>query len=319
MPKTPLVPHVSFVLFPEFQMLAYVLATETLRVANKCLGQRRFTWQTRTATNASIHASNGALITPDSLEWTDTPKADLILFCAGYRPLDHLTARVRAYSSRAATKTCVIGGVDTGTVILAELGLLNGHRAVLHYEAEAAFRERWPEIAVTNQIYCLDNQRLTAAGGTATGDAILAWIARDVDAPLAEAASTSIIHGRPRSGDTPQRSFIGNDPLLMRMHHLMMENMSQPISIREICRELGQSAKQLRRRCMVAYDQTPSSYYRKIRLDVAHNMLANSLMRVSEIAIKCGFESVSSFSRACRTQFGCPPSQIRAQNSRTRQ
>ena len=310
--------NVSFVLFPEFQMLAYVLATETLRLANKCAGREVFHWQTRTATNGPIHASNGALIAPDTLSWTNAPKADLVLFCAGYHPLDHLTSRVRAYAWRAATENGVIGGVDTGPVIFAELGLLDGRRTVLHYEAEAAFRERWPDIEVVDQIFCLDGRRLTAAGGTATGDALLAWIARDVDENLAEAASTGMIHGRPRSGDTSQRILNSTDPLLLRMHHLMTENLSYPVSIHALCSQLGQSSKQLRRRCMETYGQTPSAYYRNCRLDAARHLIVNSGQPVTEIAIKCGFESLSGFSRAFRARFGLSPRQIRKQTVRVR-
>lgn len=303
--------HVSFVLFPEFQMLAYVLATETLRVANKCAGRELFRWQTRSATNAPVQASNGALVAPDTLDWTQGPKPDLILLCAGYHPLTHLTSRVRAYVARAVGGACVIGGVDTGTVLLAELGVLDGCRAVLHYEAEAAFREEWPDIELTDQIYCLDRGRLTAAGGTATGDAILGWIARNVDEDLAMATATGMIHGRPRSGETPQRSVSTADPVLMEMHRIMTENLGEPLSIQTVCARLDLSAKQLRRLCVRAYGVTPAAYYQKCRLEAAHHLIINSQQPITDIALQCGFEALSSFSRAVRARYGHPPQKLR--------
>ncbi len=292
-------------------MLAYVLATETLRVANKCAGKEVFCWQTRSATNLPVQASNGALIAPDTVDWQDGPDADLILLCAGCNPLDHLTARVRAFTSRATTRPCVIGGVDTGTVILAELGLLDGVKAVLHYEAEAAFRERWPDIHITDQIYCLDGRRLTAAGGTATGDAVLAWIARDVDEDLASVTAYGMVHGEVRRSETPQRSPNTADPVLLQMHQLMAENVSEPISIKEICKRLGVSEKQLRRRCQATYNQTPSAYYQARRLEVGHHFIINSQLSTTEIARASGFESLSSFTRAIRVHYGYSPRQIR--------
>lgn len=307
-------PRVTFVLFPKFQMLAYVLATETLRVANKSAGRAVFTWQTLTATNAPVHASNGALVASDALDWSTAPRPDLLLLCAGYRPLDHLTPRVRAYAARAATWDCVIGGVDTGTMVLAQLGLLDGHKAVLHYEAEAAFRESWPDIEVVDQIYCLNDNRLTAAGGTATGDAMLAWLARDVDEALARATSTGMVHGLPRDSQTPQRDVQTVDPVLLKMHHLMMENLSPPLSIQQICKELDQSSKQLRLRCMRRYNQTPSAYYRSRRLEAAHHLVVNSGQSMTEIALECGYETLSSFSRMFRDQFGQSPQQVRMQS-----
>ena len=297
-------------------MLAYVLATETLRVANKCARKEVFRWQTWSATNLPVQASNGALVAPDSVDWHGVPQADLILLCAGYDPLDHLTARVRAFASRARRGRSVIGGIDTGTVILAELGLLDGARAVLHYEAEAAFRERWPDIEITDQIYCLDGRRLTAAGGTATGDAILAWIARDIDRDLASAAAIGMVHGEVRRSETPQRNPNTADPVLLMMHQIMVENVSEPVSIKGICRRLGVSEKQLRGRCLAAYNQTPSTYYQERRLEVGYHFITNSQLFVSEIARSSGFDSLSSFSRAIRVRYGSSPRQIRKLTSR---
>jgi AraC family carnitine catabolism transcriptional activator len=305
--------NVTFILFPKFQMLAYVLAIETLRVANKCSGQEVFRWQTRSATNLPVQASNGALIAPDTVDWQGGPDADLMLLCAGYDPLDHLTARVRAFTSRAKRRRCVIGGVDTGTVILAELGLLDGAKAVLHFEAEAAFRERWPDIETTNQIYCLDGRRLTAAGGTATGDAVLAWIARDIDPNLASDTAIGMVHGEVRRSDTPQRNPKTADPALLMMHQLMVENLSQPIPIREICGHLGVSEKLLRKRCLATYKQTPSAYYHARRLEAGYHYIVNSQLPFTEIARSSGFESPSSFSRAIRVHYGFSPRQIRKQ------
>ncbi|WP_170442116.1 GlxA family transcriptional regulator [Ruegeria arenilitoris] len=308
--------NVTFILFPKFQMLAYVLASETLRVANKCAGREVFRWQTRSATNLPVQASNGALIAPDTVDWQGGPDADLILLCAGYDPLDHLTARVRAFASRARRSHSVIGGVDTGTVILAELGLLDGAKAVLHYEAEAAFRERWPEIEIMDQIYCLDRRRLTAAGGTATGDAVLAWIARDVDRELASHTANGIVHGEARRSETPQRNPNTADPVLLMMHQLMVENVSEPVSIKDICGRLGVSEKQLRGRCVATYSQTPSAYYQERRLEVGHHFITNSQLSITEIAQTSGFESLSSFSRAIRIHYGASPKQIRKRTSK---
>ena len=307
--------NVTFILFPKFQMLAYVLATETLRVANKCAGREVFRWQTRSATNLPVQASNGALVAPDTVDWKGGPDADLILLCAGYDPLDNLTARVRAFASRARRSRSVIGGIDTGTVILAELGLLDGARAVLHYEAEAAFRERWPDIEITDQIYCLDGRRLTAAGGTATGDAILAWIGRDIDRDLASATAIGLVHGEVRRSETPQSSPNTADPVLLMMHQIMVENVSEPVSIKDICGRLGVSEKQLRGRCMAAYNQTPSAYYQARRLEVGYHFVTNSQLTLTEIARTSGFESLSSFSRAIRVRYGFSPKRIRNRTS----
>ena len=113
-----------------------------------------------------VYATGAGKATTSTHNWREGDDADLVLLCAGYEPLAHLTPRLRAYASRATKRPYVIGGVDTETIILAELGLPDGSKAVLHYEAEVSFRERWPKVVITDQIYCLAARRLTAASNT---------------------------------------------------------------------------------------------------------------------------------------------------------
>jgi len=302
---------VSLVLFPQFQMLAYVLATETLRVANKCAGTKIFSWQTLCATNCATVASNGALVEPDTTDWSFRKASDLVLLCAGYDPLDHVNARVRSYLARAAASGATLGGVDTGTINLAQLGLLNGYRSVLHHEAEAGFREAWPDIAVSDQIYCLDGPRLTAAGGTATGDAMLAWMAQVVSPGLATLVSDGMAHGAIRSPQERQRQAATADPVLIAMNDLMTTNFADPLRIAALCTALGVSMKQLRRRCALSYAMTPSARYLGLRLEHGFSLLMNTHLSITDISVAIGFTSVSTFSRAFRCQFSLSPSQVR--------
>ncbi|MEB8388998.1 helix-turn-helix domain-containing protein [Rhodobacteraceae bacterium KMM 6894] len=292
-------------------MLAYVLATETLRLANKSAGKQAFSWHALTATNTDVRASSGALSSPDTTEWAESTSPDLILLCAGYHPLEQITPRLRAYLARARHSGATIGGVDTGTVILAHLGLLDGYRAVLHYEAEPEFRRNWPDISVSDQIYCLDRKRLTAAGGTATGDAMLAWITREVGKDLATATAIGMSHGMIRNADEPQRLQSTADPVLLHMDTLMREHLTLPLGLVYLSGQLGVSPKQLRRRCLLSYGQTPSAYYLKLRLDEAYRLLTSTHTTISDIALNTGFESLSGFSRAFKQRFQVAPSRIR--------
>lgn len=303
--------NVSLILFPRFQMLAYVLATETLRLANKCAGEKVFSWQTLCATNNATTASNGALVEPDVTDWSFRNPSDLVLLCAGYDPLDHVNGRVRTYLSRAKAAGVTLGGVDTGTIILAHLGLLDGYQSVLHHEAEAGFRETWPDIAVSDQIYCLDGARLTAAGGTATGDAMLAWVAQVARPGLATLVSDGMAHGAIRSPQERQCHSATTDPVLVAMNDMMARTIGDPIPIAEMCAALGISMKQLRRRCALTYAKPPSAHYLGLRLEHGFSLLNNTHLRITEISVATGFASVSAFSRAFRNRFLVSPSQVR--------
>lgn len=285
-------------------MLAHVLATETLRIANKCAARNLFTWQTLSATSTPVTASNGAVVTPDIAMWPDSPLSDLILLCAGYDPLATLPQGLRAWLRRASRVGAVLGGVDTGTVVLAKLGFLSGHQAVLHYEAEASFRESWPDIALSDGIYCLDSKRLTAAGGIATGDAILAWIGATQSVALADSTAEAMSHGSIRQGAQTQRSHRSLDPVIRQMTALMRANIGDPLTQAELAARLGQTPRQLAHRSRRMLGATPGRVYDAIRIEYALDLVRSTRMPVTDIAVATGFHTLAGFSRAFRQRFG---------------
>lgn len=304
-------PHVSFILFPRFQMLAYVLATETMRIANKHAGGNVFTWEARTATLGPVAASNEAVVSSEQLDWQEHRRPDLVLLCAGYETETTLTAGLRAHLARAHMTGAILGGLDTGTVILARLGYLDGHVAILHHEAQAGFRETFPQIAVSESIYSFDGDRLTAAGGTATCDAILAWIGEVTSPELAAATADDMAHGTIRRPTDRQRQQTSSDPILSKMVETMTSALSEPVPVSEIARKLQQSPKQLRLRCAAGFGKTPSEVYLDLRMQNAVDLLRSTELKVQEIALSSGFNSPASFARLFRQRFGTSPRDLR--------
>jgi AraC family carnitine catabolism transcriptional activator len=303
---------VGLLLFPRFQLLAYVLATETLRIANKVAGRPLFEWKTFTPKDRPVSASNGVEIAPDQ-PLREAVELSLVLACAGYEPLKELDTETQALLRRQARFGGPLGGLDTGTVILAELGLLSGYRAVVHWEAEAGFRESYPDIAVDDGIYVLDRDRLTAAGGTATGDAMLAWIARVEGADLAARTATALIHGQIRDSSERQRrpvSLSGN-PTLLRVIDLMKANLEETLTMVQLTREAAIGKRHMRHLFRRYCGQSPSSFYMGLRLDRARDLLASTAMPAASVGTACGFSSPAWFSRAYVGRFGVPPIQHR--------
>ena len=72
---------------------------------------------------------------------------------------------------------------------------------------------------------------------------------------------------------------------------------------------------QLFRKCKELLGQSPSDYLRDARLAHAHRLLMEDAGNISEIAYASGFDSLSSFTRAFKTRYGEPPSQVRSRRS----
>ena len=79
----------------------------------------------------------------------------------------------------------VLGGVHAGAFWLAAAGLLGGCRASVHWSLHEAFAERYPQVALSANLFEFDQQRLTCGGGVAVLDLFLALTARQHGQALA--------------------------------------------------------------------------------------------------------------------------------------
>ncbi|MEQ9157113.1 MAG: helix-turn-helix domain-containing protein, partial [Roseovarius sp.] len=56
---------------------------------------------------------------------------------------------------------------------------------------------------------------------------------------------------------------------------------------------------------------SPGKVYRHLRLAAARKLIEDSTLGIAEIAIRCGYDSPSSMTRAIRRQYGSTPRQLR--------
>ncbi|MFV0473442.1 MAG: AraC family transcriptional regulator, partial [Pikeienuella sp.] len=196
--------RIGFLLIPQFSMMAFMSATEPLRVANRLARARLFDWIAVSADGGAVSASSGLTVMPDGgLE----AAADLptLFVCAGFEPERHAAPPLLAGLRRLARKGAVLGALDTGAWLLARAGLLDGARVTLHWESAPAFRETFPDIEVSQDLYEIDGRRITCAGGTAALDLMLEMIAARHGRDLALAVARQFIHDGVRAGAMPQK------------------------------------------------------------------------------------------------------------------
>jgi len=95
---------------------------------------------------------------------------------------------------------------------------------------------------------------------------------------------------------------------------LMEANIREPISQEELATYIGLSRRQLQRLFQRYLACTPSSYYLKIRLQRARQLLRQSSNSIVEISVSTGFVSSSHFSKAYREMFGLSTSSERLES-----
>jgi len=304
--------HVSFVLFPDFPMLAYALARETLDIANHLAGETIFTCETRVPGHTETHDARGAVVAPDRRDWDGADAVDLALVICG----DTLPARIpngfQAFLARVDQAGGRLGGITTGTLILARIGRLDGHRAVIESGADPNPDESFPAIERSAHPHAMDNRRLTVSGGVAVGDALCTWIAETATPALAEEVSRALSTGRVRDESPhPDASPENSDPVIAAMEAQMRAHLADPMPLSDLADALGMSRKALRGRCVRALGVKPSDHYLTLRLNHGADLLRHTAMPVSEIARASGFETLAGFSRSVRNNLGVSPSAMR--------
>lgn len=299
-----------FLLMPGFSVMGFVSAVEPLRVANR-FGGELYRWHVLSVDGGAVVASNGMSVNADAaLE--PLKKGTTLWVVAGFEPLKFCTPALEQWLRRLDHEGVTLGGIDTGSFILAQAGLLDGHRLTLHWEALGAFKESYPQLAVTQELFEIDRRRITSAGGTASIDMVLDLIGQAHGPELAIQVSEQFVLGRIRPRKDHQRMQIAtrygiNNKKLVQVIGEMEQHTEPPLSTLDLAEGIQVTRRQLERLFRLHLKDTPSNFYLGLRLEKARQLLRQTDMSVLEVSLACGFESPSYFTRSYRARFArCP-------------
>jgi AraC family carnitine catabolism transcriptional activator len=150
----PLPEMVGFLLLPQYSMMAFFAAVEPLRIANRIANRPLFDWTLISADGEPVTASNGMTLIADQAT-SEVHHLPSLAVCSGFTPEAHLSRPLMAWLHQLDQAGCCLGGIDTGAFLLAATGLLKHERVALHWESLPAFRERFPGIETTDELYAL--------------------------------------------------------------------------------------------------------------------------------------------------------------------
>lgn len=315
-------PHrFGFLLLPNFSLIAFSSAIEPLRMANWVTGEDCYETVLISHDGEAVSSSFGVQTLVDcSLK--DIPPLDAIFVC-GASPIARTgNEAVIGWLRRQGQARMALGGIGTGSYLLACAGLLNDYRATIHWWDLDALREEFPGTQVTNNLYEIDGNRYTCSGGTASMDMMLFLIGQHYDMNLAAKISEQFICERMRTSDDQQRiplkARIGaSQPKLIEAVTLMEANIEEPLSTDDLAFHVGVSRRHLERLFKKHLQTVPSKYYLELRLEKARQMLRQSDKPALQVGLACGFSSASYFSTAYRNHYGVTPREERKRAAET--
>ena len=312
---------VGFILMNRFTLISVAGLVESLRfAADESFSSRQILcrWEWMTWDNQPVTASCGLAVTPTApldLE----KKWDYIVLAGGLleetrNPPGWILDAVRDIRRRKIPLITLC----SGAFIAGNAGLLDGKRCAIHFTTRDEFKTRFPNATpVIDKTYINDGGIITCPGGTAIDLAadIIRQHCGELRAQkglkylLEDEASRKKASGKGRRGaETP---VIYDNDRVLRVIDFMKHHLDSPISIDEVASFAGTTTRQLNIAFIRSTGDTAAVYWRKMRLEQARKMMADSSHSINAIAAACGFADASHLIAWFRKQYGETPSGFR--------
>ena len=278
---------------------------------------------------APFLAANGVSIAPQAtLE--QAASADIVcvpeLAVPPGESLDGRFLTEMAWLRRCYEQGATIATACSGSLLLAESRLLDGHDATTHWAYCELLQRRHPSVRVRPNAALVaagDGQRLVMAGGGTTWlDMALFLIARvaGVEAAM-QTARINLIDWH----DIGQQPFArlartrqSDDALVARCQEWIAEHYRDPSPVGAMTRLSGLAVRSFTRRFKTATGLSPLEYVHTLRLEEAKQMLEATDQPVEGVAEAVGYEDAAFFGRLFRRHVGLTPAQYRRRFSSLR-
>lgn len=304
---------IALFVLPQSSILEVASALDPLRNANRHLGHEAFRWRVVTADGQPAPLTCGIEL-PSSGPLSHAIGAEVLIVVAGYRLAEVATRPLIRDLRRIAARFQLVGGIDAAPWVMARAGLLDGHRATVHWEDLEDLAAAHPHVDVVPDRYVIDRNRATIGGAVAASDFMLHLIRARHGAPLARQVAASFL-ATLRDGSEPQIAPQAQepalDPRIARAVALMEAQLDTPQPVASIADQVGLSPRRMEGLFRATLGVTPGAYALGLRLAAARRMLTDTGHPLAEVALRTGFSSPATLSRAFKAKFGHAPGLLR--------
>ena len=221
----------------------------------------------------------------------------------------------------------IVCSVCTGTVVLAEAGVLDGHAATTHWAVADLLRHYYPRVQVAaDRILCPvgESHRIITSGGVASWeDLALHLIARFCGGAEAVRIAKVFLLGDRSEGQSlfaarpePKRH---DDQAIGQAQAWLADNYQTEHPVTRMAALCGMTGRTFNRRFRACTGYSPIEYVQTLRLEEAKFLLETTEMPVEDVAYGVGYEDANSFRRLFKRETGVPPARYRQRFAHIRQ
>ncbi|WP_240455684.1 GlxA family transcriptional regulator [Halomonas faecis] len=214
---------------------------------------------------------------------------------------------------RQAGQASTLMGICSGSLLMAEAGLLNGRRCTTHHTLLERLQGLAPEARVQGDcIFIEDGPCLTSAGISTGIDTMLHWLTRRLGHRLALSVAREMVLYLRRSGHEPQLAgwLAGRNHVDERIHRLqdaLCAGLKERWTLAGMAELTALSERHLRRRFAVVAGMSPGDYLTRLRLQLARQLMEETPWSLARIAEEVGLGDDRQLRRAWkRLEVGSP-------------
>jgi len=307
--------RITLLILPDSSMMSLASALDTMRAANRIANRNLFDWQLATLNGKAARLTCEIPVEPD-IKLDETSSGDVLIVIASFHQQRHAGPGHLRLIKRLARNFSAVGGIEAGSWILARCGLLDNRAATTHWEDLEDFQDHFPQVKLRADRFVIDGKFFTTGGASPTFDFMLYLIRMRYGYPLAIEVSSVFIYDGVRSAtDTQPLVSLGmlenNEPRVAAAIHVMEQHVDDTLSIGQVAAQVDLSVRMLEYLFKRTLNLSPAAYYRRLRLQTARRMVIDTRLKLQEIAVRTGFNSLSSFSRMYKRAYRQSPLESR--------
>jgi transcriptional regulator GlxA family with amidase domain len=274
------------------------------------------------AESAPFRCFGNVLVEPHAAI-ADIDRLDAVIVCDMYTPIDTAPhgryPREIDWLRRMHGKGTLVASVCTGSVLLAEAGLLDGRRCAGHWAYVDLFRDHYPSIEFDDaSILDLSNERdgvITAGGVTAWQDLALHLIARLCGPEHALRTAKVYLLAGHEDGQLPfaamGRRIQSRDAVVARSQAWIADHVATANPVAAMAEQSGLAPRTFARRFRAATGYLPMQYVHGLRIERAKEIIEAGADDLDDVGFDVGYTDPTFFRRLFKRKTGLTPAAYR--------
>jgi len=209
-----------------------------------------------------------------------------------------------------------VASLCTGTFLLAATGLLEGKVCATHWQAEAYFRQLFPELDLHTNKIVTDQEGVYTAGGAVSSLNLAVYLVEKYsgrEAALYCAKMLQIDIGR--TSQSPFMLFDGlkdhKDDAIRAMQEFIEQHVGDRLTVDQLAMQCAMDRINFSRRFKRATQLSPADYIQRIKMEAAKRKFECTDKNINEVMYEVGYADVKAFRNIFKRVVGITPSEYR--------